>query len=317
MLLRLLTALVGLPVLFAALWWGGGHWIVLLTLLAAGLGLREFYRMRPMESLGPAESSSPECDLVTPPPAPAVRDTAEDSKPLLPLALGIPWAAAFVLGGWVSDGTRQFWIIALAIFAGGAFLSLLWLIAFYRGRQQLGTAAWLIGGPVYVGFLLAHIPLLAQLGDTGEFSGYGYELGRDWLLFALLTTFATDTGAYFVGRLTGRHKMAPSLSPGKTWEGAAGGLAAAIIAALLIAGPLYRYLNLDLVWWQPVLIGAAVGIAAQGGDLLESKLKRIADVKDAGRLFPGHGGMLDRLDSLLLTIPTVYYLAALALRYGG
>lgn len=317
MLLRLLTALVGLPLLFAALWWGGGHWIVLLTLLAAGLGLREFYRMRPPESPGPAEGSSPECDLVSPPPAPAVRDTVGDSKPLLPLALGIPWAAAFVLGGWVADGTRQFWIIALAIFAGGAFLSLLWLIAFYRGRQRLRTAAWLVGGPVYVGLLLAHIPLLAQLGDTGEFSGYGYELGRNWLLFALLTTFATDTGAYFVGRLAGRHKMAPSLSPGKTWEGAAGGFVAAIIAALLIAGPLYQYLNLDLVWWQPVLIGAAVGIAAQGGDLLESKLKRIAKVKDAGRLFPGHGGMLDRLDSLLLTVPTVYYLAALALRYGG
>ena len=317
MLLRLLTALAGLPLLFAALWWGGGHWIVLLTLLAAGLGLREFYRMRPPESLGPAEGSSPDGAPVEPPLVSAARDTVVDSKPLLPLALGIPWAAAFVLGGWVADGTRQFWIIALAILVGGAFLSLLWLIAFYRGRQRLETAAWLIGGPVYVGLLLAHIPLLAQLGDTGEFSGYGYELGRDWLLFALLTTFATDTGAYFVGRLAGRHKMVPSLSPGKTWEGAAGGLAAAVVAALLIAGPLYRYLNLDLVWWQPVLIGAAVGIAAQGGDLLESKLKRIASVKDAGRLFPGHGGMLDRLDSLLLTIPTVYYLAALALRYGG
>ncbi len=321
MLRRLLTALVGLPLLFAALWWGGVHWIVLLTLLAAGLGIREFYRLRPPESHCSARNEAPDSLLVAPvepPPAtPVAKGATGAGRTLLPLALGIPWVAAFVLGGWVADGTRQFWIIALAILVGGAFLSLLWLIAFYRGRQGPGLVAWLVGGPVYVGFLLAHIPLLAQLGDTGDISGYGYELGRNWLLFALLTTFATDTWAYFVGRLAGRHKMAPSLSPGKTWEGAAGGLAAAVIAAVLMALPLQRYLNLELVWWQPALLGAAVGMAAQGGDLLESKLKRIAQVKDAGRLFPGHGGMLDRLDSLLLTIPTVYYLAVLALRYGG
>ena len=158
---------------------------------------------------------------------------------------------------------------------------------------------------------------MAQLGTTGELAGYGYELGRSWLLFALLTTFAADSGAYFVGRLIGRHKMAPNLSPGKTWEGAAGGLAAAITAALLMPLLPNEYLNLQLTWWQPALIGAAVGIAAPAGDLLESALKRRAGVKDAGHLFPGHGGMLDRLDSLLLTLPLIYYLALLAFRYGG
>ena len=358
MLRRILTAAVGLPILFAALWWGGILGIVLLTLLAALLGLREFYRMFPRESPQPAaESAAEQNPLDTNPlpgqPQPAAQSAAAEQNPLtanplpgqsepaaesatdqnplplnllkgqpqpaqsLPLALGMLWVAALVLGGWVADGTRQFWILSLLILAGGAFLSLLWLLACYHGRRVAATAAWLFGGPVYVGFLLAHIPLLAQIGDTGDLAGYGYgyELGRSWLLFALLTTFATDSGAYFVGRLTGRHKMAPQLSPGKTWEGAAGGLAAAASAALLLSLLPQQYLNLGLDGWQPALVGMAVGIAAQGGDLLESALKRLAGVKDAGALFPGHGGMLDRLDSLLLTLPLVYYLTLLAFRY--
>lgn len=367
MLRRILTAAVGLPILFAALWWGGVLGIVLLTLLAALLGLREFYRMFPRESPEPAADSDPppaqaaqqnpldanplpgqpnplpgqpEPDAAAqnppdinplpgqpPPPAQSATDQNPPTRNLLPgqsppgqplpLALGMLWVAALVLGGWVADGARQFWTLSLLILAGGAFLSLLWLLACYRGRRLSATAAWLLGGPVYVGFLLAHIPLLAQIGDTGDLAGYGYELGRSWLLFTLLTTFATDSGAYFVGRLTGRHKMAPQLSPGKTWEGAAGGLAAAAIAALLLSLLPPQSLNLGLAWWPPALIGIAVGIAAQGGDLLESALKRFAGVKDAGALFPGHGGMLDRLDSLLLTIPLVYYLTLLAFRYTG
>ena len=367
MLRRILTAAVGLPILFAALWWGGILGIVLLTLLAALLGLREFYRMFPRESPPPipesaaaqnpldtnplpgqpepaAESAAAEQNPLTlnllkgpanplPGQPPAAAQSATDQNPLprnllkgqpepaqpLPLALGLLWVAALVLGGWVADGTRQFWILSLLILAGGAFLSLLWLLACYHGRRPAATAAWLLGGPVYVGFLLAHIPLLAQIGDTGDLAGYGYdyELGRSGLIFALLTTFATDSGAYFVGRLAGRHKMAPNLSPGKTWEGAAGGLAAAVSVALLLSLLPPQYLNLGLAWWQPALIGLAVGIAAQGGDLLESALKRFAGVKDAGALFPGHGGMLDRLDSLLLTLPLVYYLTLLAFRYGG
>lgn len=340
MLRRILTAAVGLPILFAALWWGGILGIVLLTLLAALLGLREFYRMFPRESPPPIpESAAAQNTLTANPlpgqdnplpgqPDPAAAQSATDQNPLtrnllkgqsLPLALGMLWVAALVLGGWVADGTRQFWTLSLLILAGGAFLALLWLLACYHGRRLAATAAWLLGGPVYVGFLLTHIPLLAQIGDTGDLAGYGYgyELGRSWLIFALLTTFATDSGAYFVGRLTGRHKMAPNLSPGKTWEGAAGGLAAAVSIALLLSLLPPQYLNLGLDWWQPALMGIAVGIAAQGGDLLESALKRFAGVKDAGALFPGHGGMLDRLDSLLLTLPLVYYLTLLAFRYGG
>jgi phosphatidate cytidylyltransferase len=98
--------------------------------------------------------------------------------------------------------------------------------------------------------------------------------------------------------------MAPGISPNKTWEGAIGGFGLAIIAALVL-GPL---LDLGLVRWQHAAIGATVGVVSQLGDLLESKLKRISQVKDTGSIIPGHGGILDRLDSLLLSIPAVYYL---------
>ena len=318
---RLLTALVSLPLLLAALWWGGLPAIALLTLIAALLALREFYRMLPplpaaaaLNELAP--NGLDETETSPPPPlSPTPASQADGNNPPqpLPLLVGIPWAAAFVLSAWAAANYRDFAIAALIILAAGAFLSLLWLIAFYRGRRWLLTAAWLIGGPVYVGFLLSHALLLADLGFGGG-NSYGYELGRNWLLLALLTTFAADTGAYAVGRLLGRHKMAPALSPGKTWEGAAAGLIAAIIAALLLDQLLQCCSGLGLThWWPPALLGATLGIVAPAGDLLESKLKRLAQVKDAGRLFPGHGGILDRLDSLLLTLPAAYYLALLAL----
>ena len=160
--------------------------------------------------------------------------------------------------------------------------------------------AYLIGGPIYVGFLLGHVLVLRDLGD-------GDSLGRDWVLFALLVTFATDTGAFLVGKALGRHPMYLRISPNKTWEGAAGGFCLAMIAA----GVLPQWLELGLFRWQLLVIGATVGVVAQMGDLLESKLKRISGVKDASGMIPGHGGILDRLDSLVISLPAVYYLVTL------
>jgi phosphatidate cytidylyltransferase len=139
---------------------------------------------------------------------------------------------------------------------------------------------------------------LRQLGgDTSD-------LGRNWLLVALLVTFATDSGAFLVGKNLGRRPLAPRISPSKTWEGAIGGFLLAVATALVLG----QFLELGLSRWQTGLIGATVGMVSQLGDLFESKLKRISQVKDAGSIIPGHGGMLDRLDSLLFSIPAVYYL---------
>ena len=339
MLLRTSTALVGLAVLFAVLW-AGLPWVFLVALLAAVLGIREFYRLHPPLLLqAPDEPMLPEDvhgGVVEPPTtvlrpaqdervAPEHADGGAAATPL-PTLVGAVWVAAFIIGGAAASGLLNFGAISLGVFLVGAFVALLWLISFYHGSRWPVATAYLMGGPLYVGFLLAHVVALAQVGEVffkanplafeAAINPDTYSLGRNWLVFALLTTFATDTGAYLVGRAMGRRPLAPNISPNKTWEGAAGGFLGAVIAALLLE----RFLNLSVgpsgwgadwtsAWnWQPLVIGATVGIVAQLGDLLESKLKRLSQVKDAGVLMPGHGGLLDRLDSLLVTIPTVYYL---------
>jgi phosphatidate cytidylyltransferase len=266
---RVLTALVGIPILIAAIWWGT-PWLTVLVVLAAVLGIRELYHLHHSEA-------SP-----------------------LPVSVGTLWVTAFVLGGQAASDLNGFLIISLGIFIGGAFIATLWFIAVYRGRDFLPALAYLVVGPVYVGFLLAHALMLRELEGATD-------LGRNWLLFALLVTFATDTGAFFVGRSIGRHQMAPIISPNKTWEGALGGFILAVIAAPVLGS----LLDLGLERWQHATIGATVGVVSQVGDLFESKLKRISQVKDTGSIIPGHGGILDRLDSLLVSIPMVYYLVSL------
>ncbi|MBI2916699.1 MAG: CDP-archaeol synthase [Chloroflexi bacterium] len=134
----------------------------------------------------------------------------------------------------------------------------------------------------------------------------GAPQGREWVLLAVLCTFSVDTVAYFAGRAFGRHKMVPRISPGKSWEGTGAGLVAGALAALVLA----RLLGLEVAALSGLALGLALGIAAVMGDLAESGLKRSFQVKDAGHLIPGHGGLLDRLDSLLFTIVVVYYYRA-------
>ena len=126
--------------------------------------------------------------------------------------------------------------------------------------------------------------------------------GLAWLGYAILITFASDTAAYAVGSLIGRHKLAPSISPSKTWEGTIGGIigAAAVSAAFRVV---HRLDALPLA--AAIALGAALSVLGQLGDLAESWLKRTADIKDSGQLLPGHGGILDRLDSLLPILPAV------------
>ena len=266
MLQRTVTALVGFPVILAAVWWGA-PWLTILVLLVAAQGIREVYRLLP-PGIG-----------------------------VLPVSLGILWAVALVLGSQAASGLNNFLIISGGILAAGSFAVLLWLVAYYTGGRYLTAVVYLVGGPVFAGFLLAHTLALRNIGESGD-------VGRDWLLLALLVVFAADTGAYFVGRTLGRHWMAPNVSPNKTWEGAAGGLVSAVVAAVALG----LVFDVSPPGWQLAVIGATVGVLSQWGDLLESKLKRVSDVKDSGSIIPGHGGVLDRLDSVVISIPAVYYL---------
>lgn len=131
-----------------------------------------------------------------------------------------------------------------------------------------------------------------------------YESGGPWIEMLLLTTIMmADSAALFVGSTIGRHKMAPRISPGKTWEGLAGGLVGGVVGALVVRQLALRWMPVP----HTVVLALLVTLFGVAGDLAESLLKRWAGVKDSGTLFPGHGGMLDRLDSLLLGAPVLYY----------
>ena len=180
----------------------------------------------------------------------------------------------------------------------GAMLSLPWALLWLAGRPEIRTLRSVLAVllmVLWVGVPLAHLGLFPR-------SPYGVYL----ILIAVVGPWVSDSGAYFVGRLFGRRLLFPSLSPNKTVEGSLGGL----LLTILVVG-LVSYQLLDFTLAKAVVIGAGVSVFSQSGDLFESMLKRILDLKDLGHFLPGHGGILDRIDSLLFTAPAVYYISLL------
>ena len=171
-------------------------------------------------------------------------------------------------------------------------LPLIWLLLRPQKEEAFTRWAWTIAGILYVGWLLSYLVALR-----------GLDAGRDWVFFALFTTFASDTTAFFTGRAWGRHRLAPNVSPGKTWEGAIAGVFGAIVVSLVLV----MLLSLPLNYWQAVLLGLVVSIFGQLGDLVESLFKRNMGVKESGKSMPGHGGFLDRMDSVAFAGVVVYY----------
>ena len=202
---------------------------------------------------------------------------------------GLIWVLLFILSPHFGDSRVIPFLLTTAV-----VLPLIWLLLSSRKEQAFINWAWMIAGIVYVGWLLSHLVALRGLDD-----------GRNWVFFALFTTFSSDTTAFFVGRVLGRHRLAPQISPGKTWEGAVGGVLGAIILSLLFTLP--TPLSLPLSYSQAIFLGLLVSISGQLGDLVESLLKRNMGVKDSGRLMPGHGGALDRIDSIVFAGIVVYY----------
>jgi phosphatidate cytidylyltransferase len=247
---------------------------------------------------------------------------------LLPPVLGLVY-----LGGWwlallaVAAGSlalhevfrllRPLRPVALAGFAGGiaaivgarmggpewalaGFLLTLPLAFLLKGLSGTrGTTAVSVASTVlasaWIGLGIAHIVLLREVPEHGELA----------VFTVLLAVFADDTAAYFAGRMVGRHKLAPAISPGKTWEGFVVGSAAAIFVTWIA---LYRTEFVD--GYRSFVLGGVIALAAPLGDLFESALKRDAEVKDAGRLLGAHGGMLDRLDAHLFAAVAAYYVIA-------
>ncbi len=180
----------------------------------------------------------------------------------------------------------------------GALLCLPWAMLWLAGRPDARTLRAVLAVllmALWVGAPLAHLGLF-------ERSTYGVIL----MLIAVVGPWISDSGAYFAGRFFGRHLLFPSLSPKKTVEGGLGGL---LLTTLVVGAVAYEFLDFTLA--KAAVVGAGVSIFSQLGDLFESMLKRILDVKDLGHFLPGHGGILDRVDSLLFTAPAVYYLSLL------
>lgn len=187
----------------------------------------------------------------------------------------------------------QAWSLRLLL---TALIVLSLVIALFRsGQTPVTDWAWSLAGVIYFGLLLNHFVALRNL-----------PAGLQWLLLGLLLTWITDTGAYFSGRGLGKHKLWPRHSPKKTWEGAIGGWLVGTAAGALLGPWLVGQSP-----WAGAALGGLVCLVAPFGDLAESMVKRQMGAKDSGHLIPGHGGMWDRIDSLLFVIPVVYYWASL------
>jgi phosphatidate cytidylyltransferase len=202
----------------------------------------------------------------------------------LGLGLGLLITTGFAAPGLLSD-TANISFIVVAILLSQ-------LIAGRDLKSGFVDTAVVAFGLFYIAWLLGHLILLRSLPE-----------GSFLVFFLFLVTWANDTGAYYVGSLWGRHPMAPRISPRKTWEGFTGGLIGSVLAAFACRAWFLESLGqADALW-----LGLLIGIAAPLGDLCESVLKRSAGVKDSGAIIPGHGGILDRIDSLIFTTPTFYY----------
>ena len=292
---RIVTSAVALPILLFVVW-QGGWWFAALVALAAGLGAWELSRMA--EGWG--------------------------QRPVIPLAIvlsaGLPLSAHFIYGPMSLPGAENLpGVIAPLALVSAAMTLFVHRIRGIGGRVLASCCIiGVVGGTLFHAIPLRSLDwvnvgpgpsLLVRVEEGQVFRSldFWYPDGLSWIVFVLAVTFATDTAAYFVGRVFGSHKLAPSVSPNKTWEGAIGGFCGAIVCGAGLEAILGFDVNLPTV----ALMSAILGITGQLGDLYESRLKRLAGVKDSGYLFPGHGGILDRMDSLMWNVVALYHIVAL------
>jgi len=171
-------------------------------------------------------------------------------------------------------------------------LSILFMATSKNLSSGISNMGIMFFGVFYIGFLLSHVSLIRNMSD-----------GKQWVLFLIATVWAGDVSAFLAGTLFGRHKLYPKISPNKTYEGLAGAIVGSVIVALSFALLFLSQLEKGLC----IFLALGLGFLGQLGDFTESMLKRSARVKDSGSLIPGHGGMLDRLDSFLFSAPFLHY----------
>ena len=269
---RVITALCGIPLLVVIVWYGE-PWFTILVAIWGVIAVFEFYRLVAASKVSPLT------------------------------CFGLVWTLLFILSrnpDLLSHLEPHFDLNLLTplLLTSAVVLSLVWLLARQQKEGAFAGWAWTVAGILYVGWLLSYLVSLR-----------GLEGGRNWIFLALFVTFASDTAAFFTGRALGRHPLAPQISPGKTREGAIGGVLGAILVSLFFVLPTPLSLSPYLNWGQAILLGILVSVFGQLGDLVESLFKRNMGAKDSGKLLPGHGGVLDRMDSIVFAGIVVYYFA--------
>ena len=265
---RVITALVLAPLVLALVFLGP-EWLI--TAAVAGVAL-----LAGWELIGIAE-----------------RCGAKPPRIAIMVAIAALFAGNFE---WPDETVVLFSALSLALLVYCTFASPV--------QRVMVDAASSVFALAYIGLTLISIPTLRERHN-----------GPTLIVFLLFVVWAGDIAALYVGRAWGRHKLAPTLSPNKTWEGTI----ASILGSLLVTGLLFwlasqlsqwnfaRLSFADEVWWYWLVVAVVVNVAAQVGDLAESALKRSAGMKDSGSLLPGHGGVLDRIDALLLAAPALWY----------
>jgi phosphatidate cytidylyltransferase len=281
---RILTAIVLIAAVFALIFFGQLWMITLFSAIVAELAAYEYLKLA------------------------AVGAEAHGARLRIPIwwmALSTILAFVVTLPGFPVDAQLPVLsALTLALFAWNGFRSPL--------IQVLPDTAQGIFGLIWIAYPLTLIPLL-----------WTQENGTTLVLFLMVCVWFGDIAALYIGRAFGKHKLAPRLSPGKTWEGSiasiigsliAAGIVIAIADALAARGSTFLHISEPI--WQTLLLAAILNIAAQLGDLLESAIKRGAGVKDSGTMLPGHGGILDRIDALLLAAPVLWFALLLKDAFG-
>jgi phosphatidate cytidylyltransferase len=254
---RLLTSVVGIPIVVAAVWFGA-PWFTILIAICGIVGAYEFYRM-----------------------------VMPDARLSFLPTFGIIWSLLFITSPQLKYPHLNEGLLASAV-----IFPLIGIVLSKKREGAVVAWSWTIVGILYVGWLLSHLVLTRNLPD-----------GRGWIFLALFSTFACDSAAFFAGRSLGKHHLAPAISPRKTWEGASAGFVAAIAVSVFFGW----VFNLSASYAELAVAGVLIGFFGQLGDLAESVLKRSTGVKDSSRILPGHGGMLDRLDSVVFVGVVIYY----------
>jgi phosphatidate cytidylyltransferase len=270
---RIITALVGITIIVPIIWFGE-PWFTIMLVVCGALGTFEFFRLV----------------------------NAAKVPPLT--CFGIIWAVLLIISrnsALLSLINSYFdtTLLMPLLLTSAIILPLIWLVLRPRKSETFTGWVWTIAGILYIGWLLGYFVSIRGIDSENS------EVGRNWVFFTLFTTFASDSTAFFVGRALGKRHLAPLISPGKTWEGAIGGVIGAIIVSLLFTLPTPLKVNLN--WAQAIALGLVVSVMGQLGDLAKSLFKRNTGAKDSSQLMPGHGGFLDRMDSVFFAGVVVYY----------